>query len=485
MTDRLPSASGARLAGDDYQHVLTWIYALKLLIVDGDVTKIEFEADNAGNVDDLIVHRAGQPTLYHQIKFVVSQTQPLTHDWFTTAPRGSKSSPLQRFHESYAKLTHEAGQPPEMALHTNRLPAPGDPVLPLVSGTDCKLVPRLAAATAGSAAGKVRGRWAEHLGIGEDALLAFLAHLAIRSGRDALDDLQEQCAWAMRAVGFKSDATAVLAAVGAIRELIRTGVRELDAEAVRRLADTLQLLAGSPRATLLVQSLRPDPWPETATASVDWVDLFEGEDASSRRQLKDPMAWNERLKPELAAAVDQIRRARLTDVDVRGTMRLATGLLVGVQLSEVAGFRVAVIGREDEWTSTTPREPATLEREWINVDQGDDLAAVIAVSQPIRDDVLSYIRTEHLPVGQLVVYSPPDGPSRDAVKSPEAGVGLAAAIAAALRKDTSSRRDGLHLFQAAPLPLAVTVGHLWNRMPHTQLYEDLGPGAGYAPAFTI
>jgi hypothetical protein len=43
----------------------------------------------------------------------------------------------------------------------------------------------------------------------------------------------------------------------------------------------------------------------------------------------------------------------------------------------------------------------------------------------------------------------------------------------------------MHLFQSGPLPLAIMIGHLWNRMPRTQIYEDLGPGAGYAPAFTI
>src|SRR6266542_6836931 len=101
MRNGIPSPSGARLAGDDYQHVLTWIHALKLLLTDGDVTRIEFEADNAGNVDDLIVHRVGQPTLYQQIKFVVAQKQPLTHDWFTTPPKGSTKSPLQRFYQSY------------------------------------------------------------------------------------------------------------------------------------------------------------------------------------------------------------------------------------------------------------------------------------------------------------------------------------------------------------------------------------------------
>jgi hypothetical protein len=44
---------------------------------------------------------------------------------------------------------------------------------------------------------------------------------------------------------------------------------------------------------------------------------------------------------------------------------------------------------------------------------------------------------------------------------------------------------GVHLFQAGPLALAVMVGYLWNRMPMTQLYEDLGPRDRYAPTFSI
>ena len=481
----LPSASGARLAGDDYQHVLTWIYALKLLLVDGGVTRIEFEVDNAGNVDDLAVHRSDEPTLYHQIKFVVSQKDPLTHEWFITPPKTAQRSPLHRFYESYLELGARGGTPPEMALHTNRLPAAGDPILALVSGTDCKVVPRLSTARPGSAAGKVRTEWAEHLGISEAELLRFLGSLAIRCGRDAFDDLQEQCAWAMRAVGFRADTATLLAVVGALRELIKKGVRELNADAVRTLADTLQLSAGPPRATLLVQALAADPWPETATASVDWVDLFEGEHASARRQLKNPFHWNDRLKPDLVRAVERIRRARLTEVDVRGAMRLAVGLLVGQQLSEVAGFKVAAIGREGEWSSSAERETVAVERELVDIGLGDDLAVALAISQPIRDDVASHIRAQKLPVGTLIVISPPVGPSRDAIKSPAEGLGLAAATSAALREDTTRHGQRVHLFQACPLPFAIMVGHFWNRMPPTVIYEDLGPAAGYTPTFTI
>jgi hypothetical protein len=254
---------------------------------------------------------------------------------------------------------------------------------------------------------------------------------------------------------------------------------------MRRVADELNLLSGKPRATLLVQMLAPDPWPETATAGVDWVDLLEGDAAGSRRQLKHPSNWNERLKPELVLAVEKLRKHRLTEVDVQGTMRLSTGMLVGALLPEVAGFKVAIMGREGQWASDGSREPMDVIREWVDIGQGNDLAVVVAVSQQIADDVADFVRHERIPIGKLVVYSPVGGPSRNSIQSPGAGLGLAVSISNAMREDTGALPEGLHLFQAGPLALAIMVGHLWNRMPTTQLYDDLGPGAGYAPTFQI
>src|SRR4051812_38488831 len=114
-----PSPSGARLSGDRYQHLFTWLYATQMLFADPDVVKIEFEKAGAGNVDDLVVHHRAKPPIYHQIKFVTSQEERLTPAWFTTQS-GTAKSPLQRFYDSYEKLT-VSGVRPELALLTNRL----------------------------------------------------------------------------------------------------------------------------------------------------------------------------------------------------------------------------------------------------------------------------------------------------------------------------------------------------------------------------
>jgi hypothetical protein len=485
MTNDLPSRSASRLAGDDYQHLLTWIYALKLLLTDSGITKIEFEANNAGNVDDLVVHCVDAPALYHQIKFAVTpQNEPLTHQWFTAVPSRARRSPLQRFHESYEKLRSATGWPPEMAFHTNRLPASDDPLLKLVSGRDCKLVPRLNSEHPGSDANMAKLLWEEHLGVEPDKVTELLGHLSIRCGRSAFDELEDHCSCAMTAAGLRGDRSAILAALGALRQLIETGIRELDADGVREMSEELGLIADQARGTLLVQALQPDPWPEAATAAVDWVDLFDGRDAASRRQLKNPSDWNERLRPELVAAVEQLRRARLASIEVQGTMRLGVGLFVGQLLSDVAGFTIARRGRDGEWASDGEHEDTALVRDCLEFQQGRGLAVALAISQPIRDDVARYIEEQKLPVERLVVYSPASGPDRFAVSSPAVGLGFALAISTALRQETSGGGK-LHLFQASPLPLSIMVGHFWNRMPPTQIYDDLGPGAGYTPTFSI
>src|SRR5439155_6377772 len=124
------SARGAAIAGDDYQHLFTWVQALRLLR-ESDVVKIGLEVGGGHNVDDVVVYRNARPTLYHQVKLVTDQREPLTYTWFMTVPRGAQKSPLQRFYASFERLTRD-GVRPEMVFETNRWPEAEDPILTLI-----------------------------------------------------------------------------------------------------------------------------------------------------------------------------------------------------------------------------------------------------------------------------------------------------------------------------------------------------------------
>lgn len=485
---RGPAASGARLLGDDYQHLLTWLHAAQLVHHDPQVTRVELEKHGAGNVDDLVVHRRGQPALYHQVKFTTQPGRPLTAGWFTEAPGGS-STPLQRFHASYTKLT-EDGTAPEMVLHTNRLPSASDPILECLDGTTELLVPKLTLASPRSAAGKARSGWASHLEVDEEQLLTMLGSLRIRAAQASINALQEHCRWVMDAVGMSATAECVDKGMLAARRWVQAGVRDIDGETINRLIEEQQLRSATPRATVLIQGIEHDLWPEIATVALDWVDAFTGEHPSERREPANPEVWMGRFAPELEQAANQVRREGFSHVRIDGALRLATAIYAGTVFSDVKGFQVAVPGRSGDgtWTgdisSDGLRRTQHVTRTDHELAQGAELAVGLNVSGDLTSAVLRHARAASLPLDRLVVLAVPD-PGRDALEGPSDVLGWAHVVTRELRALAEEGNPRVHLFLHGPRTAAVLLGNAWNRMPPTQLWDDLGPGRGYAPAFTI
>jgi hypothetical protein len=484
VTPRVPSASGARLAGDDYQHLYTWLQALTLLRENPCTERIAMEVRDAGNVDDLAVYRRGAPNLYHQIKFVVDHRQHFTHEWFTTAPTGGpKRTPLQRFCESFRNLS-AIDAPAELVLITNRPEDRDDPVLKLISGRHARLTPRLTAVAPNSRAGHVRAAWAEHLGITEDELLEILDHLTIRAGGESFATMRETCGWAMEAVGLRGDPDAVDIGMNEMRRLIADGCDELDQDRLREIIAAKRLSNGGSRATLLVQAIDRDPWPDAATASVDWVDLFRGDTPHARRQLHDPSLWAERLQPELHAAAETIKRQGYSSVLVRGALRLSTWFLCGLEFSDLARFTIALPTRDGIWTTDAEREPFGIVTHSANINRGAELAVGISVTGNISKAAESYIKRAGLPVKSLLSVAPASGVGDAVLSSPGAAKTWARATLDVIRHAAEEHDGAVHLFMYAPASAALFLGHIWNRVPDAQLYEDVVRG-GYAPTYVV
>ncbi len=487
-SERGPAASGARLLGDDYQHLLTWLHAAQLVHRDPEVARVELEKHAAGNVDDLVVHRRNRPAVYHQVKFTTQPGRPLTGGWFIDTANGA-TSPLKRFYESFEKLAVD-GATPEMVLHTNRLPAADDPILGCLDGTTELLVPKLARATAGSAAGKARCLWAGRLDISEEQLLDMLGSLRIRAAQAGLNDLQERCRWVMDAVGMTATLEAVDKGMLAARRWVQTGVREVLGETVNDLLDEQHLRAAEPLATVLIQAIDHDLWPETATVAVDWVNGFAGEQPSERREVHAPELWMKRFAPDLRDAADRVRGQGFSRVRIDGALRLATGIYAGSVFSDVRGFHVAVPGRSGDGTwsgdifSDGARQSQAITRTDHTLAQGTELAVGLNVSGDLTAAVLRHAQSVALPVERLIVLSVRE-PARDALSGPDEVRGWAAEVTDQLRALADGGWPLLHLFFYGPRTAAVLLGHRWNRMLPTQLWDDLGPGRGYTAAFAL
>jgi hypothetical protein len=474
-----PRPSGVRMAGDDYQHLYTWLHALHLLRDSEGVTRVEFEVRDAGNVDDLVVHRRDQPTLYHQIKFVIDQRELLTHDWFTAIPQRARKSPLQRFFESFTGLSR-AGAPAELALWTNRQLAANDPILKHLDSRSDKLGARFFEASAGSATGKARRDWANHLGVSEEELLPMLEHFRVYPGQGSLEQLRRGCGIYMELVGLRGDVEAVSIGTNEIRRLIIDGCSALENEEMNELVERLGLRVGSPRATLAIQAIDRYPWPELAVASVDWVDEFRGAEPRERRQTSDPAAWNMKFKPELAAAVAEIRQRGFTDIRIDGAFRLSTGFAAGAAAPRAAGLTVAF----RDWSSSGESTEVPVAVTEHHVGNGDELAVALCVTGHIERDVLEYIQANSLPVAKLIEVTPGSGVGQTSIPGEGEALGFVFAAFDEIRRSARSAAK-LHLFQSAPNGIGILLGHLWNRVPVTQLYDDANSPEGYFPTFLL
>jgi SMODS-associated and fused to various effectors sensor domain len=479
----IPSPRGASIAGDDYQHAFTLMHVMDLLKEDRGIVGIGMEVNAAGNVDDLVVEYGVGPPAYHQVKFVMSQDELLTYTWMMARPREGARSILQRFHDSFVELTVD-GVRPEMALVTNRGRDGSDPMLGSADGRDDKLMPRLAQAGPQSAAGRALAEWAEHLDIDRNELEEMLRQLRIRTDMHSLATMKDLCRLSLESCGYRGSPDAVAACLGAIRDLIIAGRGRhsaIDRSQWEQIIRGLNLATRDATAALVVQSIEPHPAAHIATASLDWIDLFE----TGGRQLKDPGAWMERLWPDLQEAAATARASGRQTVALMGSLRLSAGFAVGSLLPARAGIELVLDAYNERWSTMGDEVNVELDATAHDVGQGRELAAGLSTTGDLTDDVLRFIADQRLPVQMFTNLSPASGVGHKAVTDPAHARGWAQAAMRAIRDAAREYEEPLHVFQYGPLSGAILLGSVWNRMPATQLYDDVGGAGGYTPTFRI
>ncbi len=480
-----PGRSGVRVAGDHYQWLHAW-HACMTMLRDSlvrsanPVVQVGVEVDGVGNLDDIVQRRSRPPHTFTQVKYAVDGSTPANTEWLTDQPRSGGRPLLRKLSESWKGLA-DAGEPVDLRLTTNRAPDPGDALL---AGRDARtnlLMPAAAAGGAQSARGKLRAVWEATTGLSPEELLRFLRVLHLDVARD-LAYVEEAVSSLMIACGLRGDAEAVRAGADWIAAKVRHGVRNLQLDDVQAAAEDLGLRRGEAWSVLSVATLKPDPVADLAAAALDWTDRFEGTDAWSKRRPLAPATWQQ-LHDDIQTVAASI--AGNPRVLVTGSLRQATGFAVGAALRMVTGTDVAVVQRGETWSSMTApitRTVPGLHR--VACEHGADTAIAVSVATDISDDVLAFITSTRLPVGQLVCLSPPAGAhDRSVVDAASAGA-LALGIRDAVRKSAGSS-PRVHLFLAGPLGLALLLGNRWNRIAPTIVYEDLGPRTGYEAAFTV
>lgn len=479
-----PSRSGVRRFGDRYQDLIAWSAAMRVAHPGSPFHQLEIEVNGAGNVDDVILRSLDGRHRYTQVKWTTRPAELVDNEYLTTAPRNGKSL-LQKFYASWKLLLRRDDQPPIMELVTNRTLDRTDPLLSLVDGRSDILNPAARHTSPGSGARNRIDEWAKHLGCDRDDVLAMLDSLLFKAGF-SISGEEDRAQTLMLANGLLGDAGSLDRGVGIITRWVLEGRRIISRGDITEEATRIGLYADDPRAVLLVQAINHDPNPDDATVALDWVDLYDGDSPPARRQPRDPAGWTT-MSSELDSAVSSLTAQGSTDVVVRGAMRQATFFTVGARLAQVTGTTIAYVQHGTPWPSNAPRVPVPAPQALItDIDAGDELAVAIGMAVDPTTAVARFIRSADLPVHTLLTLLPAEGAHDQSVAGPGQAVAYTQALRNAVRERLETApADGIRLFLAGPGGLALLLGHRWNRVAPTTVYEDLGAGRGYVAAFTI
>jgi hypothetical protein len=313
-----------------------------------------------------------------------------------------------------------------------------------------------------------------------------LALLRFRTGRTVSAE-REHVLTVMDAAGLDPTEQNLQRGLDAVAKWIRDGKREVSRIEIEELVASLGLRRVDPAAVFVVQAIDRDPHPEDATVAVDWVQHYDGDEARQRVQPRDPAAWEE-MEADLRHAAAQLEAGGWRTTIIRGALRQATFFRVGAALPQVRHHSLRYRQGAQLWSTDAGKAaiPApTMERRRVNA--GEELAVVVGITLNATPAAESFVRAEQLPVRHILSIAPGTGPDDQAIASPGQAVAYAQQIRDLVRAEVdghgTSRR--VHLFLAGPGGLALFLGHRWNRLPTTVVYEHLGAGQGYAAAFTI
>ena len=477
------SASGARIGGDDYQHLFAWLQVAKAVGGANRIVKIGIEDPDAGNADDVTVYTEDGRRECYQVKYSVDGRQTLGMEWLIKPPRPDGQSPIQGFYRLWAG--EQVGHKSTITLVTNRLPPAPDRLMSMVDGRDRTVAHRLQQAGPRSTAGIARRKLAEHLDVSEGEVVSFLRDIRFELGI-AYGEWAALAKQYMFAGGLRHDEDAVARGMEIVRGWVTKGTRNIDMAEMQRMVEPLKQPGNPPTASILVQAIDRDSLPEDDTIVLDWADLFPGDEPRVRRQPLDPSLWNDRFRPELHQAALDLRAQGHAHILVKGYMRLPTWFAVGTELGKTAGFQVSSFQDQAAWSSIGGLSDINIGHTVTVLGSDQDLAVGIALAYDPSPDVLAYLRGQQTNVGRYACILPSNGVSNQAIGNAAEARCWAYEVRDLVRQLVREyETNRIHLFLAGPHGAILLLGHLWDHIPNTQIYEDLGSPKGYTPSYLI
>jgi hypothetical protein len=492
----MAGAVGARLKGDEYQHLSAWGHALELLLPQRQVASVIVEDAKALSADDVTLLRADGsyiPDTYHQIKYHVDHRDGYSVETLTAAETGQSSLVTKWFRSWERLLTNRPGRRLEIEIVSNWGWTADDDLRALVDDSGA-LKDEFFTATGRKKAADLRKTLADHVGAAPDAFEGFARTLRFTFGFSNLQKVAQQVSERMEHQGLKHDDNALTLAIGIVRQWIMDGRQEVtraDLEAVIGDRDLWLPEETKPSVNVYLSTIKSQKFDIDPDYHLDWREYFVGDTPARGHETRDPGDWNGKMMPALRAFEERVSsetNKRL--IRARGKARLSAWLAFGWTFSDVAGYTIEAEQRDQFWqTNTPPNADFTLKSNGPDGERLDTEGETVAVGLSITGDIEADVR-RHLvqrpeKVRAALFIHPARGPSPDAVRNSGDATALAIGAKQLMWEfATRQRAKRLLLYYMGPAGGACFIGHRLNAVCRdVQIMEHTNPG--YIPSFTL
>jgi hypothetical protein len=192
--------------------------------------------------------------------------------------------------------------------------------------------------------------------------------------------------------------------------------------------------------------------------------------------------WSNGLIQPLDETSRWLRGAHLSRLKLGGSYRLTAAFALGWSFRSAIGFELEIPTRDGGWATDERPSPGEFDHDWMVTSGerlvGDRLVATVGILRNPAPDLASAgtLAQEEL----LSIYS---GAALTDGRAAQAGVSVVKrAVGDAVAR---LRPKQIDLYVAGPAAFAVALGHRWNAMPPTQLFEFNAVHRSYSPTALI
>jgi hypothetical protein len=486
--------SSARIKGDDYQFLYTWLKVLDLKKKNTNVSRVRIEDPNAAFVDDVTVfYNDGTPPHYYQVKYHVDQRNAYTLELLID--KGKGKSLLEKFYKTYKEhLTDNPGMAARLHLVSNWAIDPKDKILSTVENEHSRLGDSIRSAAPGSDICKELKKVKDVLKIEDDELHHFLFTLCFFTGRDCTEEFKDWVQGKMESLGLKSSENDLTVAIQIVRDWVKKKHVEVDLNILEKVLQEKDLYAppsGPQSATVYLVTVKKHQFDLEPDFVIDLRKYYANQGEIKGHELLNGFDYNKTLLPRIRSVQKKVNdETRATLIKARGFSRLSAWFSFGHTFSQVSGYTIEVNQNNRLWRTD---DKAHSNFKLISQNgNGETLGSVtgtaavgISITGSIEADVRDYIAREGN-VGALLLLRPESELGAGCLQSAGDVVALCQQFKTLTRDFVRNMKaEKLLLFYFGPLSGACFIGHQLNAIcKEIQIMEKLAD-EGYVKSFSL